>query len=571
MFRIRALLPALAACVVAQSPAWSQSADMVLFNGQVLTVDETFTIHKAVAVKDGRILAVGGDDVAQKYQAPVRIDLKGRTLMPGFMDNHLHPGMRSPRSVEVSDAKSIAEIQARVRAKAKELGPGEWVTGYGWAETNLAEKRNVLRADLDAAAPNNPVALSRAGGHSTVGNSLALKAAGITRDTKNPLRGVIEHDAKGEPNGIIRERVDLYGKLVPPDTQQALRPSLVASLKSLPTLGITSLMVAAASIGDEVKEELRPEQPPTQLTFKMLRSVYDEFGTDLPRASVAIGYPGAKALAAYPHKTGYGDDRLRLGPIGEAPAVDGGFSGPTAWTTAEYKDNPGFHGQPFFTDEADLQTLADDVAKNGWQLGLHAIGDAAINQAVKVYAQALHKYPRQDHRWYLAHFTMLPTNATLDAMVKEKIYAAAQPNFLYTLENRYLQTLKGADLQHNNPVAVPLKRGVFVTFGSDNLPIDPRVGLYAAVTRRGSSGTQFGLEEAVSIQDAIRMYTANPPYLTWEEGKKGSLEVGKFADMIVVDVDPLTVEPKRLLTMNVDLAIIGGKVVHDRAKAGAHR
>lgn len=554
-----------------QASAWAQSADLVLFNGQVLTVDKSFSIQRAVAIKDGRILAVGGDEIARNYKAPVRIDLKGRTLLPGFMDNHLHPRMSSPRSVDVSDAKSIAEIQARVRAKAAQLGPGQWITGYGWAETNLTERRNVVRADLDAAAPRNPVALSRAGGHSIVGNSLALKAAGVTRTTENPLRGVIEHDAAGEPNGIIRERIDLYSSLVPKDTQETLRPSLIQGLKSLTSLGLTSIMIAAASIGDEVKEELRPEQPATSLTFKMLRSVYDEQGANLPRASVAIGYPGAKALAAYPHKTGYGDDRLRLGPIGEAPAVDGGFSGPTAWTTAEYKDNPGFHGQPFFADEADLQTLADDVAKNGWQLGLHAIGDAAINQAVKVYSQALHKYPKQDHRWYLAHFTMLPTDATLDLMVKDHILAAAQPNFLYTLENRYLQTLKGKDLQHNNPVAVPQKKGVFVTFGSDNLPIDPRVGLYAAVTRRGSSGAQYGPEEAVSIQEAIRLYTAAPTYLTWEESKKGTLEVGKFADMIVVDVDPLTVDPKRLLTMNVDLTVIGGKVVYDRAKAGASR
>jgi predicted amidohydrolase YtcJ len=568
MFRFRVLLAALAAGMAGHAPAWAQAADLVLYNGQVLTVDRDFSIRKAVAVKDGRILAVGGDEIARQFQAPVRIDLKGRTLMPGFMDNHLHPMMRSPRAVEVSDAKSIAEIQARVRAKAAQLGPGEWITGYGWAETNLAERRNVVRADLDAAAPGNPVALSRAGGHSIVGNSLALKAAGITRGTPDPLRGVIEKDEKGEPNGIIRERIDLYGALVPPDTQQTLRPSLIAALKALPPLGLTSIMIAAASIGDEVKEELRPEQPATQLTFRMLRSVYDELGAELPRSAVAIGYPGAKALAAYPHKTGYGDERLRLGPIGEAPAVDGGFSGPTAWTTAEYKDMPGFRGQAFFNDEADLQRLADDVAKNGWQLGLHAIGDAAINQAVKVYAQALRKYPKQDHRWYLAHFTMLPTDATLDLMAKEKILAAAQPNFLYTLESRYVQTLEGKDLQHNNPVAVPAKRGVFVTFGSDNLPIDPRVGLYAAVTRRGSTGAQYGPEEAVSIQEAIRMYTANPAHLTWEEGKKGTLEAGKLADMIVLDIDPLTADPKKLLTMNIDLTIIGGKVVHDRAAAG---
>ena len=292
--------------------------------------------------------------------------------------------------------------------------------------------------------------------------------------------------------------------------------------------------------------------------------MYDQIGTEVPRASVAIGYPGPKALAEYPHKTGYGDDRLRLGPIGEAPGVDGGFTGPTAWTTAEYKGMPGFHGAPAFANEAEFQALADDVAKNGWQLGLHAIGDAAINQAVKVYSQALQKYPKQDHRWYLAHFTMLPTDATLDLMVKDHILAAAQPNFLYTLENRYVETLQARDLEHNNPVAYPLKRGVFVTFGSDNLPIDPRVGLYAAVTRRGMSGAQYGPEEAVSIRDAIRMYTADPPYLTWEESKKGTLEVGKFADLIVLDVDPLTVDPRKLLTLRVDLTIIGGKVVYDR-------
>lgn len=544
---------------------------MLLFNAHVITVDKDFSIQSTVAVKDGLVLAVGGSDLADKYDAPVKLDLGGRTLMPGFMDNHLHPRTRSPRSLDLIAVKSIGEIQALVRAKAAELGPGEWITGYGWAENELAEQRTVVRADLDAAAPNNPVALSRAGGHSIASNSLALEAAGITRDTANPLRGVIERDAAGEPNGIIRERVDLFVKLVPRDDPGALRPGYVEHLRSLPSLGLTSIVIAAASIGDEVKEVLRPEQPATSLTFKQLRSIYDEHGTDLPRAAVQIGYPGPEALAAYPHKTGYGDDRLRLGAIGEAPAIDGGFSGPTAWTTNDYKGMPGFRGQAFFDGEADLQQLADDVAKNGWQLGLHAIGDAAINMGAKVYAEALRKRPRADHRWYLSHFTMLPSDATLELMAREKILAAAQPNFLYTLEQRYVQTLGGDDLQHNNPVAVPMQRGVFVTFGSDNLPIDPRVGLYAAVTRKGSSGAQYGPEEAVSIQDAIRLYTANPAYLTWEEAKKGSIEAGKFADMIVLDADPLAIAPEKLLTMNIDMTIIGGKIVHRRDATGAQQ
>jgi hypothetical protein len=558
----------LASGVLLNGCAKRETADAVLFNAHVITGDKDFSIQRTVAIKDGRILAVGGDELADKYDAPVKLDLGGRTVMPGFMDNHLHPRTRSPRSVELMTAKSIGEIQSLVRAKAAELGPGEWITGYGWAEDNLEERRNVLRSDLDAAAPQNPVALSRAGGHSIVGNTLALEAAGITRESPNPLRGIIEKDAAGEPNGIIRERTDLLVKLVPADSAEALRPGYVEHLKELTRLGLTSIVIAAASIGDEVKETLRPEQPVTNLTFKQLRSIYDEHGDDLPRAAVQIGYPGPEALAAYPHKTGYGDDRLRLGAIGEAPAVDGGFSGPTAWTTRDYKGMPGFRGQAFFDGEADLQRLADDVAKNGWQLGLHAIGDAAINMAVKVYAEALRKHPKQDHRWYLSHFTMLPADATLDLMAREKILAAAQPNFLYTLEQRYVQTLEGDDLQHNNPVAVPLKRGVFVTFGSDNLPIDPRVGLYAAVTRKGSSGTQYGPDEAVSIQEAIRLYTASPSFLTWEENKKGSIEPGKFADMIVLDRDPLTIPHEQLLTMNVDMTMIGGKIVH-RREAGA--
>ncbi|MBN8817535.1 MAG: amidohydrolase [Sphingomonas sp.] len=549
------------------APALAQApVDVILHNGKVLVADKSFRTAQAIAIKGERIVAVGPESLTKRYSAPLVIDLKGRVAMPGFMDTHLHPGSASPRSVDAAKATSIAELQAMVRAKAAQLGPGEWITGYGWAEANLAEKRNVLRADLDAAAPNNPVALARAGGHSIVGNSLALKAAGIDRNTPNPERGLIEHDAQGEPNGIIRERTNLFMSLVPKDSPAQLRQGYIDGLHKLTHLGITSLIIASASIGDEVDEKLRPEMPKTELTFKQLRSMYAEHGAMLPRASVEISYPGAAALKAYPHKTGYGDLRLKLGAIGEAPAVDGGFTGPTAWTSEDYVGQPGFKGQPFFNDEADLRSLTDDVAANGWQLGLHAIGDAAIDSAAKVYAQSLSKYKRTGARWYLAHFTMLPKDETMATMVKHGILAAAQPNFLYTLENRYVETLDGKRLEHNNPVAVPEAKGVFIAFGSDNLPIDPRVGLYAAVTRKGISGRVFGKEEAVSIQQAIRDYTAAGPYLTFEEKEKGTLEPGKLADLIVLDSDPTTIAPERLLTMQVDLTMIGGRVVYDRLK-----
>jgi len=514
------------AVIASSVTASAERADLLLVNGKIVTVDPHFTIASALAVRDGRIIAVGGPELSKAYQAAQTIDLQGRTVLPGFIDTHLHPQALSPRSIDPSQAHSIAELQAMIRRKAKELGPNQWITGYGWAEANLREQRNIVRSDLDPASPNNPVALTRAGGHSIVGNSLALHLAGIDRNTPNPLRGVIEHDANGEPNGIIRERNDLYGKLVPPDSPDALRPGYVASLKGLLQLGITSIIVAASSIRDEVKEELRPEQPDTAATFKEYQRIYAEHGAELPRAVVEIGYPGEKALCGYPHKTGYGDDRLKLGAIGEAPAVDGGFTGPTAWTTQDYKGLPGFRGQPFFADEADLQRLADSVAKCGWQLGLHAIGDAAIDMAAKVYARSLDRHPGTDPRWYLAHFTMTPSDTTIELMRTHHILAAAQPNFLYTLENRYVQTLDGFRLEHINPVAIPMHKGIFFAFGSDNLPIDPRVGLYAATTRKGMSGKVYGLDEAVSIQEAIRLYTLSGAYLSWDEHKKG--EVARF-------------------------------------------
>jgi predicted amidohydrolase YtcJ len=250
--------------------------------------------------------------------------------------------------------------------------------------------------------------------------------------------------------------------------------------------------------------------------------------------------------------------------------VDGGFTGPTAWTLVDYKGMPGFRGKGRYTD-AQLQELTDTSARLGWQVGLHAIGDAAIVQTVKAYSKSLNTLVGvdKDHRWFLDHFTVMPPEATMNTMAHDHIYIAQQPNFTYTLEARYVATLDDWRVQHTNSVTTPWKKhGLFVAFGSDDLPIGPMVGLYTAVTRKGQSGKVYGAEEAVTIQDALRMYTANGPYLTFEENTKGTLEPGKLADFIVLDTDPLTSPPEALLKTNVDLTIVGGKVVYDRHQAG---
>lgn len=536
-------------------------ADLILFNGKIVTVDDAFSIREAIVVKDGRIVAVGGNELRNRYAAARTIDLKGRMVMPGFHDTHVHLGGHSRRYIDLNDTTSLTQLKQQVSEKAKELGPGEWITGGGWDEYHFTEQRKPLRGDLDSAAPNNPVVLTRAGGHSSVGNSKALELADINSATQDPPRGLIEKDAGGKPNGVIRERSDLYTRLVPKDKPADVRESLLADVRKQLQLGITSVIEAGSSV-----------QPDVVGSYAEWELLYQKHGANLPRASIQVGYPspageakaGAAKLKEFGKKTGDGNDRLRVGSIGEM-AADGGFTGPTAWSLIDYKGLPGFRGRAFFTPEQ-IHANIEEGHKLGWQFGIHAIGDAAIAMTVDALDKVLHDYPRDDHRHYLCHFTVLPPARTMETMAKDKIHIAQQPNFTYNLEGRYTETLEGNRLATNNSISTPVKKyGLFMAFGSDNLPIGPMVGLYAAVTRKGESGKVYGPGEAVSIKEAIIMYTRNGAFLTREEKIKGTLETGKVADMIVLPEDLLNVAPEKILNMKVDMTIVGGKVLYERA------
>ena len=540
--------------------AQGTAADLVIFNGRVVTVDDAFSIRQAIVVKDGRILAIGGNELRNRYTAARTIDLHGRMVMPGFHDTHIHLGGHSRRYIDLNDTTSLAQLKHQVSEKAKELGPGEWITGGGWDEYHFTEQRKPLRADLDVAAPNNPVVLTRAGGHSSVGNSKALELADINAKTPDPPRGLIEKDAGGAPNGVIRERNDLYTRLVPKDKPADVRASLLQNVRDQLKLGITSVIEAGSSV-----------EPDVVGSYAEWERLYQNHGEELPRASVQVGYPspagqakaGAEKLKEFGRKTGDGNDRLRVGSIGEM-AADGGFTGPTAWSLVDYKGQPGFRGRAFFTPE-EIHANIEEGHKLGWQFGIHAIGDAAIAMTVDALDKVLQAYPRNDHRHYLCHFTVLPPVRTMEIMAKDKIHIAQQPNFTYNLEGRYVETLKGNRLATNNAITTPVKKyGLFMAFGSDNLPIGPMVGLYAAVTRKGESGKVYGPGEAVGIKEALTMYTRNGAFLTREEKIKGSLEVGKAADMIVLPEDLLTVSPEKILNMKVDMTIVGGKVLYER-------
>jgi predicted amidohydrolase YtcJ len=536
-----------------------ERADLVLFNGKIVTVDDAFSIHQAIAVKNGRVLALGTNELRQRHPSDRVIDLAGRTVLPGFMDTHIHLQGHSRRYIDFRETKSVVQLKQQVRDRAMELGPGEWITGGDWNEYHFAEQRKPLRADLDEAAPRNPVVLTRAGAHSSVGNSKALELADINAATPDPDRGLIEKDASGQPNGVIRERSDLYTRLVPVDKPQDVRESLLECVREPLKLGITSLIEAGATI--------RPDVVGSYAEWEIL---YQKHGADLPRAAIQIAYPaeaghareGAAKLREFGRKTGDGNDRLRLGSIGEMFA-DGGFTAPTAWSLVDYKGQPGFRGRAFLTPEQ-MHSNIEEGHRLGWQFGIHAIGDAAIAMTVDALHTVLHDYPRRDHRHYLCHFTVLPPERTLLLMETDHILIAQQPNFTYNLEGRYVENLDGPRLATNNSIGTPIRHGIYMAFGSDNLPVGPMVGLYAAVTRKGESGKVYGAEEAVGIKEAIIMYTRNGAFLTREEKLKGTLEPGKLADMIVLPENPLSLQPEKLLNLKVDMTIVGGRILYDR-------
>ncbi len=536
----------LAAC--GESPVDQRSeVDLILHNAKVITIDAELSIKSAVAVDGTDIVAVGGEEILEQYRAADTRDLGGRVLMPGFIDSHTHLRGRPRRHIELSKTRSIEELKQQVRDKVAEIGTGEWVTGYGWSEDVMAEQRRPLKQDLDEAAPQNPVLLTRAGGHSAVANSMALRLAEVTVDTPQPESGVIERGDDGELNGVIRERQDIVSRLIPEPTFEDVREDLLRVLQEQFSFGITSFTNATYDRSIE--------------SFPEWEHIYRAHRGELPRAVIQVAWRGPDAMARFGRKSGDGDEHLRVGPI--KILVDGGFTGPAAYTKAPYKGETAYRGKLSYTLEQ-LETIIREGHAAGWQFGIHAIGDAAIELTVDLLAAALDEHPRQDHRHYLNHFTVMPSAETMDKMAAYGIAITQQPNFTYTLDGRYSAYLDGDRLAHNNPLRTPMNHGIRVAISSDILPIGPMVGIYAAVTRKGMSGKVFGAEEALSVMEALRAYTLYGAWLSFEEDRKGSIEPGKLADMIVLDRDILTIDPEQIMGITVEQTWLGGKRVYER-------
>lgn len=563
----------LAASVTIGSQALAErlgAPDTIFQNGKIY-VGVPGQFVEAVAVKDGRVLAIGS--VAQMRALAVEStryeDLGGLTVLPGLYDNHVHVnadrGTQPKQSLDLGTVTGLKDLQQRLKDHAARIPAGEWIVatvphGTGSVEP-FPESALPTRWDLDKATADHPVALTR-GAHITLVNSKALQIAGISRDTPQPGGGVIERNDKGEPNGILREssarRLVMRHVPQPKLSDEEGMSNLRKRLRGQLALGVTSLNIPGMRPGDDLR---------------LMQKLYEEEGETLPRATIQLrlspGYDshddpeqGARQsiaeIEALSLRTGFGNDRIKLGAI--KMSVDGGMGGQAAWLVDEYRTRPGYHGVERIPEDA-LYRVAKRAHDLGWQLGIHAIGDRGIIRTVNVMERIVKENPRADARHYLHHISVKPPEEILHKIRDNQFLAAMQPNFTHTLAPFYAMALSPEKLPTNNPLRSLKNLGIALSFGTDNLPDGPLIAIYAAVTRRGVDGVVYGAAERLSLEEALHAATAGSAYLTFDEKERGTLEPGKLADMIVLDRDIFTIDAEEIRSLVVKTNIIGGRVV----------
>jgi len=508
-------------------------ADLILYNANVLTLDERRPRAQLVAVEGGRIAWVGGNDDLKELEGRKgrKIDCQGKTLIPGFNDAHCHISAFASSLLSVdcspSSVSSIADIQALIREQAQKIAPGFWIRAMGYNEFYLAEKRHPNRWNLDKAAPHHPVKLTHRSGHACVLNSLALSLAGISAASPEPPGGLIDRDLEsGEPNGLLFEMEADIDKVIPALSEAEFEKGIRLANEKCLSLGITSLQDATVHNG------LREWQ-----TFHRLR----EKGDLVPRLSLMMG---TDAIVASGFSPRYGDDGMRLG----------------AAKIVLDETRGRFHPSP---EELEEQVLRAHQA--GFQVAIHAIEEGAVEAAAHSLERALAQAPKRDHRHRIEHCSVCPP-PLLKRLRDARIIVVTQPAFIYYSGERYLATVAPEQLPWLYPIGSFIKMGLMPAAGSDSpvVPNNPLVGIYAAVTRKAESGDELIVEEQISPFEALKMYTQAAAYASFEEEAKGSIAVGKLADLALLSADPTAVSPDEIKKIRVEMTIVDGRIVWQR-------
>ena len=553
------------------------AADAIYRNANVVTADDDFTLAEAFAIVDGRFAAVGSEeDVDEAFPggAAEVVDLQGKTVLPGFNDNHIHlgPGRRLQQWEDglvpglpawSAEATEPDELFAALEAEAATKPSGEWIVG-GLTRMDWPNSRIPDRWLLDEAAPDNPVMLTR-GPHTYLLNSPALELAGIDRNTPDPEGGWIFRDENGEPTGRVLESARrIVDRVLPPRAEIPYEEGIEtmrASLGKLAAMGITSVNIAG----------IRPPGIPA------VRDLYSRYGEELPRATMQVrvspghdtydhGEEGIRqeieALEGLGFVTGEGDARFRIGAI--KMSIDGGLSAPVFWSLEPYEDKHDFFGAIRIPADV-FYPVARRAHELGWQLGIHAMGDGAVKMVTEQVARILEEMPREDHRHYLHHVAVKPPEDTMRLMAEHGIMVASQPSFTVGLGAYAEEALPAGREETQNPTRSLLDAGVRVSHGSDSAPYGPLITIWTAVTRRGFDGEVHGPEEAVGIEEAIRLHTREPAFFSFEESEKGAIADGMLADFIVLSDDILSVPPDTIRNLRVERTFIGGREIKNSA------
>ncbi len=552
-------------------------AEVIYRNGKIFKgLDESFA--DAVAVRDGRIVAVGADEsvLTHRGEATRFVDLEGRTMLPGFFDNHIHLGRDGPPLMEwkggliaevpdwIRAATEVTSLQDALRDKAAATPQGEWILGAlsreVWPNQSLP-----TRWDLDEGAFDHPVLLTR-GPHTTILNSRALTLAGISNSTHSAGGGEIGKDAAGEPDGRLYDAARrLVAEVAPSsgagviDERQAIE-NMRRSLLQHASGGVTSVNIASVRPGE----------------LRTIQTLYERHGEELPRATVQLrlrpGYDAyddldvavresVRELESIGFVTGFGDDRLRLGAI--KMSIDGGLSAPAFWSLAPYENRPEFQGVVRIPAAA-FYPVARRAHELGWQLGIHTIGDGAAEMVVSQLEQILTELPRENHRHYLHHVSVKPPQETIETMARLGIGVASQPSFTVGLGAFAVEALGGNREATMNPTRSLLDAGIWVSWGSDGAPYGPRVSLWTGITRKGWDDRVYGAAEAVTRSEAVHLHTWAPAYQTFSEDVKGTIEVGKLADFVVLGADLFTIDVDRIRYVTILRTIVGGREIYTR-------
>jgi hypothetical protein len=526
-------------------------ADLVLVGGRVWA-GKGLAGGSAIAMGGGRVLAVGSDEAVRALAGPGTrtIDLHGRLVVPGFNDAHVHflSGGFGLLSVDLRDAKDEADFARRIGDYAKTLPKGAWIQNGNWDHESWPSKALPTRQLIDALTADHPVFVSRLDGHMALANTLALKLAGITRDTKDPEGGTIVRDARGEPTGILKDNAeDLVDRVIPEPTREMNLRAARAALAEAARFGVTTIQDNSSTDALPTYQELRARG---ELTARFY--VWRVIG-----AMAALKQAGVR--------TGLGDDWVRLGAL--KILSDGSMGAGTAAFFEPYADDPSTRGLLLYP-VPELERLILEADAAGFQLAVHAIGDRANSLVLDAFEKAARANGARDRRFRIEHAQVV-RKADLARYRALGVTASIQPSHCIDDMRWAEKRIGAARARDAYNFRSFLEAGIPVAFGTDWFvePLDPRLGLYAAVTRElpqgGPPGGWFP-EEKIPLEDALDLYTRGSAHAEFAEASKGTLEPGKLADAAVFGADLFSVRPRDILSTPVDLTIVGGRVVYER-------